>query len=367
MIRLRGNKGEWSELYTLFRLLAEGRIYGADSELNRIDDIYYDILKVLRKQNDDVWTYNRNGKIRVISENTGQEVICIDINEFKQKADELLEDILCIREKKGAFELPDIWCFAEKIKCNTLKAPASDKSDIVLMVHDVKTGSRPTLGFSIKSRLGNPSTLLNAGKSTNFIFKLTGNVTDENMNEFNVIFNNRGKKDFVGRFKYLEEQSIDIEYTNMESQKFKNNLILIDSHLPDICGLMLKVFYTERKRIVKDILDVIEEENSIGYDQSDNHKFYTYKVKKLAAESALGMTPQKVWTGIAHATGGYIIVKEDGDIVCYHLYNRNEFEDYLINNLCLETASTSKYQYGEVYKSNNEYFLKLNLQLRFIK
>ena len=30
----------------------------------------------------------------------------------------------------------------------------------------------PELGFSIKSKLGKPSTLLNAGKTTNFIFEI---------------------------------------------------------------------------------------------------------------------------------------------------------------------------------------------------
>ena len=40
---LKGNKGEWSEIYTFFKLLAEGKLYGADSELNKKDDIFYDI------------------------------------------------------------------------------------------------------------------------------------------------------------------------------------------------------------------------------------------------------------------------------------------------------------------------------------
>ena len=32
-IMLTGNKGEWSEIYVLLRLLADGKIYAADSEL----------------------------------------------------------------------------------------------------------------------------------------------------------------------------------------------------------------------------------------------------------------------------------------------------------------------------------------------
>ena len=98
-----------------------------------------------------------------------------------------------------------------------------------------------------------------------------------------------------------------------------------------------------------------------------HHPFYEYKFKKFLAECALGMLPSKVWDGTADATGGYIIVREDGEILCYHLFNRNEFETYLINNTKFETASTSRHEFGSIYKDNGKYYIKLNLQVRFIK
>lgn len=75
--------------------------------------------------------------------------------------------------------------------------------------------------------------------------------------------------------------------------------------------------------------------------------------------------PSKVWTGELDATGGYLVVKEDGEVLCYHIYNRNEFEDYLFANTKLETASSSKHKYGEIYEENGQLFFKLNLQIRF--
>ena len=69
------------------------------------------------------------------------------------------------------------------------------------------------------------------------------------------------------------------------------------------------------------------------------------------------MTPSKVWNGIYDATGGYLVVKENGDVLCYHIYNRNQFEDYLFQNTKLDTASTSRYEFGEVYtKKKKNYF-----------
>ena len=37
-MELRGNRGEWSELYALLKLLADGRLYCGDASQNRQDD-----------------------------------------------------------------------------------------------------------------------------------------------------------------------------------------------------------------------------------------------------------------------------------------------------------------------------------------
>ena len=36
---MTGNIGEWSELYTMFKLLADGKLYAADANTNKIPDI----------------------------------------------------------------------------------------------------------------------------------------------------------------------------------------------------------------------------------------------------------------------------------------------------------------------------------------
>ena len=40
---LTGNKGEWSEIYTLLKLLGEGKVYAGDQNLNKIQDLFYPI------------------------------------------------------------------------------------------------------------------------------------------------------------------------------------------------------------------------------------------------------------------------------------------------------------------------------------
>ena len=65
------------------------------------------------------------------------------------------------------------------IKVNSLKK-SSVKSDIKIVIHDQRTGTNPIKLFSIKTQLGGASTLLNAGKTNNFIYEIENiNLSDE--------------------------------------------------------------------------------------------------------------------------------------------------------------------------------------------
>jgi hypothetical protein len=367
---MRGNKGEWSELYVLLKLLSEGKIYGADKDLNQIDDIYYDILRIIRKQTDGVVEYERNVNINIIDHDSNKIILSAPIYEFRYNSELLLNEMQKIKTKDGAFEIPKLSDFIYKIKVTSLKAKSADKADLFIKMHDYKTGSDPTLGFSIKSMLGNASTLLNAGGTTNFLYRITGDITDNLMIEFNNIYKMRGNKmipDLRKRFETLALNNADVLYVDMVNRTFKNNLILIDSLLPEMCAWLLKDFYITGSGVCKNTIKKLSENNPLGFDLGNGQPFYEYKFKKLMSESALGMLPGTTWNGLADATGGYLIVKEDGEVLCYHLYNRNAFEDYLLENTKFETPSTTRYDFGSIYKDNENYFIKLNMQIRFIK
>ena len=359
---MKGNKGEWSELYTLLKLAADGRLYAADENTNKIDSIYYDILKIIRSQKDDIWHYIRNGSIKVIAESTGTEIATIPISEFEKNAELLLSSIKAVKSKDGSFEVPAIDSFISKIKCNTTKAKSSDKSDITLMVHDVKTGSDPTLGFSIKSQLGSPSTLFNASGATNFVYELNGHTLTEA--EKDTFHNFRLFKD---KFEYLDSLGVNVSFVKTENDIFNANLMLVDTQMPVIIGNMLENFYRGKANKVIELTDLCVSNNICNVSDENKNVFYAYKVKELMTNIALGMMPASRWNGNYEATGGYIIVKEDGDVLCYHIYNRNEFREYLYNNTKFDTPSKSKHHFGVIEEINGKQFLKLNLQIRFIK
>ena len=363
MSKLSGNKGEWSEIYVFLRLLAVGKLYAANENLEKIDTVFYDVLEIIRREAVGVleFIYNRQTEmVSVLNSDNGSVIVSLSTDKFKYEADKLYRTI--ISSAGSSFSSDDTEKFLSDLRVNTLKAKSNDKADIRIKIHDINSGFEAVQGFSIKSRLGSPSTLINAGKTTNFIFEVVGDVNDDVMNEFNAC-----SKLFKDRFNVLKRNNCSIVYRDMENCIFKNNLILIDGVLPEITAYLLTAYYRDGLANVFSAVTKITEDNPLNYNFAGGHPFYSYKIKKLLTECALGMLPSKVWNGTADATGGYIIVREDGEVLCYHLFNRNEFEEYLLKNTKFETASTSRHDFGTIYKKDGKYYLKLNLQVRFTK
>ncbi len=356
-----GNKGEWSEIYTLFKLLSDKQLFLGNKDIEKLEGIVYPILRVLRTENNGDFEYSIKDEIILIS--GGEEILKIEITKFKEKAKFLLEKIKSNKER--TFSVPEIEEFMQSINCLSLKAGSTAKTDITIVVHDQRTNQQPTLGFSIKSQLGSPSTLLNAGKTTNFIFKISDlKLSKTEINKINS-FDSRSK--IMDRINYVLKSKGQFNFVKTEKQIFSNNLILIDSKLPEILSQVVYEFYSSKNSRISDLVENTSSKNPLNFDISNEHKFYEYKIKRFLTDVALGMMPSKVWTGQYDATGGYLIVKESGDILCYHIYNRNEFENYLFNNTKLDTASSSRHDFGTIYEESGEFYFKLNLQIRFMK
>lgn len=355
---ITGNKGEWSEIYALFKLLGDKELHPGNSEIKKIQNLVYPILRILRTEVNGNFDYSIEDDIVVIS--GSEEVFRIAISEFQKKAKYLLTEI---KSNSGTFSVPEIEEFMQSINCLSLKASSSAKTDITIVVHDQRTGLQPSLGFSIKSQLGNPSTLLNAGETTNFIFKIVGaNINQQDIEEINNISSRSKIKD---RILEIKNKGGEFKFVKTQRTIFSNNLILIDSLLPQILANVVLNFYSTLHSNTEDLVKLTEDENPLKFDTTDKHLFYSYKIKRFLTDIALGMMPSKVWTGEYDATGGYLIVKADGEILCYHIYNKNEFENYLLANTKLDTASSTRHGFGEIYEENGQLYFKLNLQIRF--
>ena len=212
---LKGNKGEWSEVYALFKLLGDKELLLGDKAIERLKGLVYPIIKILRTENNGSFEYSIKDEIIWVSGN--EEVLKVPISEFKSKALFLLNKIKT--NSKRTFSVPEIEKFMESINCISLKANSSAKTDITIVVHDQRTNQQPTLGFSIKSQLGSPSTLLNAGRTTNFIYKIVGsNLTDNEIDKINSI-STRSK--IMDRINEVHKKMEDLSLSKQKEKSFQ--------------------------------------------------------------------------------------------------------------------------------------------------
>ena len=356
---ITGNKGDWSEIYALFKLLGDKKLFAGDVDLNRIENLFYPIIKILRSETGGNYEYEIKGDLVFVSGN--KEKLRISVKTFSEQASKLLSKI---KGAKGVFSIPETEKFMRSVYCETLKAKSSSKSDIQIVIHDKRVKQVAELGFSIKSQLGGDSTLLNAGKTTNFIYQISGfKGKDSDIKRINSIETKNKIKDRLAEIIKLGGQ---FKFQGIEHGVFKNNLVLIDSMLPNILGELVKSYYLTEYNSIRSLTEKMSKENPLNYDTQFSHAFYEYKIKRFLTDVALGMMPSKVWGGLYDATGGYLVVKEDGDVLCYHIYNRNQFEDYLFHYTKLETASSKRHDFGTLYFQESQLKFKLNLQIRFL-
>lgn len=358
---LLGNKGEWSEIYTLFKLLGEGKVYAGDQDLNKIQDLFYPIIMILRQEKEGKFNYKLQESDVVVLTSEWEELLRIPARLFLEEAEKLLG---AINENNGAFAIPHIEAFMNSIYCHSLKARSADKTDIKIILHDQRTKINSEMGFSIKSQLGGDSTLLNASKATNFNFKIEGVVlSDEDISNINAI-NSRHNK-IIKRVEAIKNKGGVLVFDKVDNNTFQNNLIMLDGHLPDIIAYLLLEQLNSGVSTLKELAEKLSENNPLNYDVAQGTPVYVYKLKHLLVSVALGMMPATAWNGLFEANGGYLVVKKDGEILCYHFYDRNRFEDYLFSNAYLERSSTRRHQYASIIREDDgSLSFKVNLQIR---
>ena len=382
---IKGNKGEWSELYVFTKLLAEGKLYQSDINLNRDEENYYEITKAYREESNSTLEFERNSEVSIYRIDNTKRVLLgeLSIDYFSGKAADILNGI--INGKGKSFEIESVNDFIDETKIQKLTALVTSKSDIKLRIYDHRLSKETDLGFSIKSLLGQDSTLFNTGPGNNFIFEIENNLKTS-VDEFNreTYKPSGGMSKITARLKKIDsELGLKIKFKEVQSKQLWRNLKMIDGDLPEVLAYSLLYRWLYRDASLLKVSEILEEKDPLNFysgDKSDQ-KLYEYKLKRFLAECAMGMTSETPWHGIYDATGGVIIAKKDGDIVCFHIYDFNLFREYLINNTMFEQPSTGedednpgyirikkgtkKYYYGWLYEENDKLYFKINLQIRF--
>ena len=327
---MKYNRGEWSELYALLKILADGKVDAEKSSLP--------VTKIFREDVAGFKLEFRLQKNFVERYQNGDRVWKIKSSEFAEAAKRILLGINLGGDGKISFEIHGAEKILQMLGLTKIKAPANKKSDLELEIYDTFTGAKFVRGYSIKSDLGSPPTLFNASQATNFRFKVFG-VDDALAEKINSI---ETRKKIQDRLSMIER----LEFDSVCKKIFADNLSLVDSNMEKILGEMLKIFYVERIADCADLATELERRDPL---KRGLENFYRVKIKKFLCAVALGLRPATKWNGLDEANGGYLIVDKRGELSVFTLHNRDEFETYLLNNTRLETPSTNRHNFGTIH------------------
>ena len=368
------NKGEWAEFYVMLKLLGEGKLYTADKTLKKKLDSYLDILKIIRQEYDtQVLEYivNEDSEcVTVKPQNMDAVLAAIPMCEFIKQANDLFNGI---KSAKGmSVPAPNSVCeFAKVIYVGKPKAPAvkalkkqfGGKNDIFIEVRDGQTSIVSVMGFSIKSKFGQNPTLFNAGSSSQFLYKISG-CDDAIMQEFNAISDGDGRGWRLCK-KYISDHNLTLSYCKTQNPIYDENLCLVRESMSKIMAWCVKdrlIDSTDDNK-VKETVERMIATNPLS--MSNPAVYYEKAVKDFLMAGFTGMTVACKWDGREQVNGGYIVVMDDGDVICYHSNDRETFRDYLYRNTYFEYVSAEKYNWSRIIKIDGEYYLPLNISVRF--
>ena len=174
-INTTANKGEWSEFYAFLKILELRKLPAADKDLNPIEGKSFIFQKVIRGEKDGsgkIYDISQSETEIIITDEKGVVLKKVSNVGFGSKTLKIFEKIR--NGKKATFGIPEMESIMLELLCTKAKANNSEKADIVGVIYDRISETMPMLGFSVKSMVGGASTLLNAGKTTNFIFEVKG-------------------------------------------------------------------------------------------------------------------------------------------------------------------------------------------------
>jgi len=288
----------------------------------------------------------------------------VDRKELETAAD-LVFDRLKNAHKGSRIVIPEVEQTLARLRISKLTAGSASKSDLVLQVQDPYLRLSQTLGFSVKSMLGSPSSLLNASKATNFEYELVGATSSiRRLREFD-----GAPTQFVSQ---ARSSGVGFRFLRLANETFEDNLRLVDSKMPELLAELLLAHYDGAGASLTDLVAFLATANPLGLTKKLASHFYSHKIRTLLADCALSMRPSKPWNGSHSTNGGYIIVDDQGEIHCLHAFERDVFTDYLLRSTYLEHADTKRHNYSRLIENPKnsggpDFSVCLNLQIRFLR
>ena len=183
----------------------------------------------------------------------------------------------------------------------------------------------------------------------------------------------KGHTAVLSRCDELIKNGCNLEFVGLpvavraKCKAFEENLDLIDPRLIYVIERLLWNHFFEHETQVDlaPLIDRIITENPCKISRPEIK--YPHMLKSFIYAAYCGMTASTLWDGVSQVNGGFIKVNANGEVLAHYALESDAFKTYLYNNCYLEFPSTDEEHgfYASVYKENDEYYFRLNFQIRY--
>ena len=323
-------KRELGELYTFFRLLADGKVFGGTPKAQKDDRKCWPIALIQREEHDGTRRYYiEEEDVRIVSgvvEKDGtfiasaeKEVLSFPRADFGDAAEIILH--LLRNEPGEEVEVSEgLEAFLDAVNIYDLESKTEDRTDFSVAFWSVDA---PLTGFTVRCRLS----------------------------------------------RMIERLGGVLKYSDVADRVFRCNLLMIDLHFPRMLAEMVRTMHLDGITRVSELTERIKEMNPLKIKDEliNKHCFYEFKMKQFLLALALGMRPAKIYNGTDSAVEGLLLTNGEGEVLCYHKSERQTFADFLYQNSRFEKGSVDKDKYGFLERENGVYYFKLNVKIGLLK
>lgn len=357
-------KKEWSEIYCIFRLLADASVSIGTVDAKRNKNQYYPIVELSRIEHNGERRYKiEDDDVHIIGEGIDKK---ISRTVFSKKAVDILE-LIKTASDIDILSTNEIESFLDEIQLFDLEAKTQDRTTFHLTFFDKRV--KP-MGIAFFSKYGKQKILLDGGRAANLKLELTGNkFSTPEIQNINAAANDNDTLGVAKRMNVIERLGGFLKYSDVSDRVFRCNLSMIDLHLPRLLTEMVRLMHLDGIVKIKDLTKEIKAMNPLKVKSEliEKHQYYEHKVKELLLASVLGMRPAKIYKGEDADIDGLIFLNSEGELFFYSKTERVLLRDFLFHNTRLLKGSTEKDRYGYLEKENGKYFFKLNLKIGFTK
>lgn len=354
-------KKEWCELYTFFRLLANGKVVLGTAEAKK-GDVNWPVAMIQREEHDGTRCYYiEKDTIRIEGE-SGMKAMPRE--DFGIVADLILQAVKSSTENEVTS--PDgVEEFLDEAGIFDLEAKTEDRTDFSIAFWHPEA---PLRGFNVRSRLSAMNPLLDGGRAANLKLEQSGiKFATPTVNKINAL--PESPTEVAERMMMIERLGGVLKYADVADRVFRSNLSMIDLHFPRVLTEMIRTMHLDGIARISELTEIMKQVNPLKIKEEliSKHCFYEFKMKQFLMALALGMRPAKIYNGQDSAVEGLLIVDGNGEVLCYHKSEKQVMEDFLFLNTRLEKGSLDKDKYGFLEKENGVYYFKLNAKIGLIK